>query len=102
MVDAFKFNSLAAALAVSAVAAAVKQLENYRGKAQECEERANRTTDHWAKQQFEECAKQWLRLAQQAERRVWTESPPELDPLAGSRGAEVVTVDFLKPELVRE
>jgi hypothetical protein len=65
-----KFTSLAAALAVSRVAAAVNRADEYRAKAQECEQRAEQTLDSWAKGQFRDCADHWKSLAKQAERSI--------------------------------
>jgi hypothetical protein len=70
MTDGPNFTSLAAALAVSTVAAALKKAEALRARAQECDERASRTSDSWTKRQFQECAEQWRRLADQAERQI--------------------------------
>jgi hypothetical protein len=70
MTDVSNFTSLAAALAVSTVAAALKKAEEYRARAQECDERASRTSDFWTRQQFLECGRQWRRLAYQTERRM--------------------------------
>jgi hypothetical protein len=66
-----QFTSLAAALAVATMEAAVIKAEEYRAKAQECDERAVQVTDIWAKQQFQECAKQWRRFAERVERKVY-------------------------------
>ena len=70
MTDVAHFNTLAAALEVSRIAAAVKKAEDFRTKAQECDERADQTSDVWVKQQFEECAQHWRRLADEAESRA--------------------------------
>jgi hypothetical protein len=64
------FTSLAAALAVSRVAACLKMADGYRAKAQECDARAELTSDTWTKQQFKECAEQWRRSAERAEREI--------------------------------
>jgi hypothetical protein len=64
------FTSLAAALAVSRVAAALKVAEEHRAKARECDERAERTSDLWTRQQFRECAEQWRRAAYRAELKI--------------------------------
>jgi hypothetical protein len=68
--DVSSFTNLAAALAVSAVAAALKKAEEYRERAQQCDERASHASDFWTRQQLQDCARQWRRLAAQAERRV--------------------------------
>src|SRR5262245_34734501 len=62
MTDVAHFNTLAAA--------ALKKAEDFRTKAQECDQRADRTSDVWVKQQFEDCAQHWRRLAEEAECRA--------------------------------
>jgi hypothetical protein len=70
MARSSNFTSLAAALAVSRVAACLKTAEEYRAKAQECEARAERTSDTWTRQQFKDCAEEWRRSAERAEREI--------------------------------
>jgi len=70
MTDVSQFSTLAAALEVSRVAAAVKKAEDFHSRAQVCEDRAEWTSDRWVKHQFQECAEQWRRLAEEAERRA--------------------------------
>jgi hypothetical protein len=50
------------------VAAVVTKAEEYRLKAKECEERADRTRDVFVKQQLLELAKQWRTLAEYQEK----------------------------------
>jgi hypothetical protein len=69
MTDVSNFTSLAAALAVSTVAAALKKAEEYRARAQECDDRASRTSDFWTRQQFLECGRQWRRSTARAPNR---------------------------------
>jgi len=68
MADRSNFTSLAAALAVAKVAAMLKKAEECRARAIECDKRAEQTSDVWARQQFRECAAQWRRSADLAER----------------------------------
>ena len=43
--------------------------EEYRAKARECEERAERTGDYFIKEQFLEVAKKWRLIAESEEKR---------------------------------
>ena len=80
MSDVSNFTSLAAALAVSTVAAALKKAEALRARAQECDERANRTSDSWTKQQFHESAEQWRRWLTKLSAKFGRSLPPLAPP----------------------